>query len=166
MAGDIYVSFGADTGDLEAAFALAKAQTNGLAAEMRALAVEMASTGAAADFGLAGRLTAVGAQFAAAKAQTAGLKDELRGVGASGGSRAGRAACADYGDQRGFERLCRIVRRGVCDREDSRIHFRRWANWRTDRADVEDPRPDHRTSRRTAIRLRRDRNGFGAISTK
>ena len=86
MAGDIYVSFGADTGDLEAAFALAKAQTNALAAEMRSLAVEMAATGAAADSELAGRLTAVGAQFAAAKAQTAGLKDELRGVGASGAS--------------------------------------------------------------------------------
>ena len=38
MSGDVYVSFGADTGELEAAFALAKAKSNALSREMAALA--------------------------------------------------------------------------------------------------------------------------------
>lgn len=81
---DIYVSFGADSGGLEAAFALAKAQTKDLASEMNALAREMAKTGATADSEVAQKLTAVGAQFAAAKAHAAELRGELGAVGKEG----------------------------------------------------------------------------------
>ena len=48
---DVFVQFGADVGGLEAAFAGAKAETTALAREMKTLASEMQSTGAAADSG-------------------------------------------------------------------------------------------------------------------
>ena len=77
MADDVYVSFGGDTGPLEAAAAVARAEINSLTREMRELAAEIVKTGAAADSDLAQRLNALGAQFSQAKAHSAELKEEL-----------------------------------------------------------------------------------------
>jgi hypothetical protein len=93
VAGDVYVTFGADTGPLEAAFALAKAETNALSREMRDLAAEMAKAGAGMDSELGQRLNAVGAQMAAAKANMGALRAEM-----SGG-----AAAAEVGLLAGFK---------------------------------------------------------------
>ena len=77
MAGDVYVSFGAETDELEAAFAVAKAETAALAKEMRTLAAEMAASGAAMDSELGEQLLATAAKMSAAKAEMASLKGEL-----------------------------------------------------------------------------------------
>ena len=49
MDDDIYISFGADTGPLEAEFAKAKAEVRGLTAELNKTANAERATGAAAD---------------------------------------------------------------------------------------------------------------------
>ena len=84
MAGDIYVSFGADTAELEFAFALAKAETNALAREMASLAREMQATGAAMDSELGARLNATAQKLAIAKGEVSSLKAEMRGGGEGG----------------------------------------------------------------------------------
>ncbi len=83
MAGDVYISFGADTGDLEAALAVARQQVVELNGDMRDLAQQMLDTGASADSDLGQRMTALGGKLNEAKGHVAGLKDELKGVGES-----------------------------------------------------------------------------------
>lgn len=64
MSENVYISFGGDTGALEAASAVAKAQVNSLAKEMRELASEMQRTSASADSDLGQKLNSLGGQFA------------------------------------------------------------------------------------------------------
>lgn len=52
MSGDVYVKFQADTGELEGAFALARAQTQAWQREMAATAREITRTGATMDLSL------------------------------------------------------------------------------------------------------------------
>ena len=83
-AADVYVSFGADTGGLEAAMAIAKAEVTAMTRELNALAREMRTTGASADSELGQKVLAAGASLASAKAQVSGFKEELKGVGEAG----------------------------------------------------------------------------------
>jgi hypothetical protein len=73
MAGDVYVSFGADTGELEGAFQLAKAQANSLQRELGALAREMVKTGQEADAALGQKLTSLGSQLSGAKGRSGAI---------------------------------------------------------------------------------------------
>ena len=63
MANDIYVSFGADTGPLEAASAVAKAEVRSLTSEINRLGAEMQKTGADMDSSLGQRLNALGSNL-------------------------------------------------------------------------------------------------------
>ena len=85
MAGgkDIYVAFGADTGGLEAALALAKQNVTAMTRELNKLAKEMKTTGAAADSDLGARMKTAGAALAETKSQAKGFADQLRGTGAA-----------------------------------------------------------------------------------
>lgn len=89
---DVYVSFGADTGGLEAAMAIAKADVTAMTAELRKLAREMQSTGAAADSELGNRVLAAGTSLATAKAHATEIKDELAVLSGSAFTEVGAAA--------------------------------------------------------------------------
>jgi len=78
---DVAVTFGAETGDLEAALASANAEIRTLSSEMRSLANEMEKAGASADASLGQRLKAMGADMAEAKKHASELKTELKSVG-------------------------------------------------------------------------------------
>ncbi len=84
MAADIFVSFGADTGGLEAGVAIAKAQVQGMTRELTSLAREMVKTGASADSELGQKLRALGGQLAESKEQVAGFKEKLKSEGGEG----------------------------------------------------------------------------------
>lgn len=84
MANDIYVTFGGDTSALEANLASAKAAVNAFATEVRTLAREMQTTGAAADSELGQKVLAAAGNLTQAKAAVAGLKGELKGIGGEG----------------------------------------------------------------------------------
>jgi hypothetical protein len=90
MAADLYLSFGADTGPLEEAFALAKAEANATAREMAALAKQMQATGASADSDLGRHLSAVASGLAEAKGRvaeaSAALKEHAQSVNEAGGA--------------------------------------------------------------------------------
>ena len=81
MSGDLYVSFGADTGELEAAFAKASAEVRGLARELSSMANEARKTGADADCELGQKLNATAESLALAKGHVRELKDEMKGFG-------------------------------------------------------------------------------------
>ena len=59
---DLFVVFGADTGGLTSAMALAKAEVAAMTRELGAMAREMVKTGAVADSALATHLRAVGVE--------------------------------------------------------------------------------------------------------
>ena len=79
MAADVYLAFGADTGDMEAGLARAQAAVRATTAEMRTLASEMVRTGAATDSELGARLADLGSKLADAKEHVTGFKEELKG---------------------------------------------------------------------------------------
>lgn len=85
MSQDVYVSFGADTGGLEAGVALAKAEVTAMTRELTALAREMVKTGASADSELGQKLRALGGELAEAKEQVSGFKEKLKPEGEEGG---------------------------------------------------------------------------------
>jgi len=90
MAGaDIYVSFGGDTAGLEASLALAKAETNAVAREMRALAAEMAAAGSSADAQLVEKMRKVGAELSSARAQAREFAAALSEMSGSSSTAAG-----------------------------------------------------------------------------
>ena len=78
MGADVYVSFGADTGGLEAAFALTKAEVKSLSAEMTKLANEMQKSGAAADSELGQHLRQLAGELSHAKGEMSDLSGEMR----------------------------------------------------------------------------------------
>ena len=84
MAADIYLAFGADTGQMEAGLAAAQAAVRATAAEMRTLASEMVKTGAATDSELGNRLAELGSKLADAKEHVTGFKEELKGTEGEG----------------------------------------------------------------------------------
>lgn len=86
MAADVYVSFGSDTGDLEAGLALATQSVKAYTAELRDLAREMQVTGASADSELGEKMRSVGAMLATAKGNVSEFKAELKGGGEEGGA--------------------------------------------------------------------------------
>jgi phage-related protein len=86
---DVYLSFGAETGDLEAALARAQAEVKRTTAEMRTLASEMARTGSSMDSDMGSRLSSLGSKLTEAKESVSGFKDELKGVEGGGGFIAG-----------------------------------------------------------------------------
>jgi len=75
---DVAVTFGAETGDLEAALVSAKTEISSLAKEMRSLDADMHKAGVSADSDLGQKLKAMGAEMAEAKAHMAELKNELK----------------------------------------------------------------------------------------
>ena len=77
---DIAYTFGADAAGLEAAIALAKANVNAYAADLRALAKEMKATGASADSELGEKMKSLGAGLTASKAQMAAFNNELKSM--------------------------------------------------------------------------------------
>ena len=77
MSGDVYVSFGADTGELEGAFTLARAEAQNFQRQMAAVAREMAKTGMSADSELGKHLNELAAQFRA-KSHMAEFSAEMR----------------------------------------------------------------------------------------
>ncbi len=81
MSGDVFITFGAETGDLEAAFARARVEVSALSKEMVATAREMQKTGAAADSEMGEKLRSLGSKVAEAKSHVSELKDELKGGG-------------------------------------------------------------------------------------
>ncbi len=87
---DVYLAFGAETGEMESALARAQAAVKATTAEMRSLAAEMVSTGASADSALGSQLNALGGKLAEAKEHVSNLKDELKGVGEGGGGFMGK----------------------------------------------------------------------------
>src|SRR5271165_1110586 len=78
MGADVFVSFGADTGGLEAGFARAKAESKLLANEIANLAAEMVKAGASADSDLGQHLNQLGAQLADVKSHMGELSAEMR----------------------------------------------------------------------------------------
>ena len=60
MSADFFVAFGAETDELEGAFALAKAQSQSLQRELAALAREITKTGQDADAALGQKLNDLG----------------------------------------------------------------------------------------------------------
>jgi hypothetical protein len=94
-AADVYVSFGADTGGLEAALAVAKAEVTAMTRELNKLAREMQSTGATADSELGQKVLGIGASLATAKARAAEFKGDLAAL--SGGAFAAVGAAAEKG---------------------------------------------------------------------
>jgi hypothetical protein len=68
-AADVFLSFGASTGELEAGLASAQAAVRATAAEMRTLAAEMVKTGASADSDLGSRLAALARSSSEAKGE-------------------------------------------------------------------------------------------------
>jgi hypothetical protein len=89
---DVYVSFGADTGGLEAALALTKAQVQATQAELNKLGREMQKTGADADSALASAMVFVANDLTKAKAAAANLSAELKTLGTAGASSANDVA--------------------------------------------------------------------------
>ena len=87
---DVYLAFGAETGEMESALARAQAAVKATTAEMRSLANEMVSTGASADSALGSQLNALGGKLAEAKEHVAGLKDQLKETGDNGGGFIGK----------------------------------------------------------------------------
>ncbi|RBP03801.1 hypothetical protein DFR50_14249 [Roseiarcus fermentans] len=87
MSQDVYVSFGAETGDLEAAMAKTKAEVSSLGRELAQTAREMQKSGQDMDSSLGEHLKAIGAKMAEAKEHMAELKTEIReaGEGREGG---------------------------------------------------------------------------------
>ena len=81
MAGDVYISFGADTGELEAAMAKANAEVRALGRELAQLAGEARKAGSDADSELGQKLSATASALAEAKGHVRDLKQEMRGVG-------------------------------------------------------------------------------------
>jgi hypothetical protein len=75
---DIYVTFSADSGPLEAEAAKARAEIRSLNVEMNALGRSMQSTGASMDSTLGQQLNALGSQLSAAKGKMAELGEEIR----------------------------------------------------------------------------------------
>jgi hypothetical protein len=71
---DVFVTFGGDTGALEASISVVKAQMNALTREMKTAASEFTKTGAAADSELGQKLRSLGDKMAAAKDHMNGLK--------------------------------------------------------------------------------------------
>ena len=84
MAGDIYISFGADTAELEASLAVAKAQVNSLASDFRDLTDQFVESGASIDSDLGQQMVALGGKMNQAKGHVVALKEELKGVGEKG----------------------------------------------------------------------------------
>ena len=78
MANDIYVSFGAETGALEAAFATAKAEAKATSAEMTKLANEMQKAGASADSDMGRHLVELGASLREAHDRMAEATEGMR----------------------------------------------------------------------------------------
>jgi hypothetical protein len=78
MASDLYIAFGADTGEMEAGLARAQAAVRATAAEMRSLASEMVKTGPSADSEMGSRLASLGSKLSEAKESVASFKDEGR----------------------------------------------------------------------------------------
>ena len=78
MDDDIYISFGADTGPLEAEFAKAKAEVRGLTAELNKTANAERAAGAAADSDLGQHMTTLGGQLSAAKGRMSELNETLK----------------------------------------------------------------------------------------
>jgi hypothetical protein len=74
MAADVFVSFGGDTGALEAAIAAVKSQMATLSTEMRRAATEFNKTGAAVDSELGQKLKSLGNQLAETKAHLGTLQ--------------------------------------------------------------------------------------------
>ena len=83
MAGgaDIFVSFGADTAELEASLAVAKAQVSALASDFRDLTEQFQDAGANIDSDLGQQMVALGGKMNDAKGHVTALKEELKGVG-------------------------------------------------------------------------------------
>ena len=84
MSGDIYVSFGAETGALEAAIQRAKTQLKSFTTDAVATLREMAKSGADMDSALGAKLKDLGASATAARAKIAELRGGLTGVKGSG----------------------------------------------------------------------------------
>jgi hypothetical protein len=78
---DVFVTFGGDTGALEAAISVVKAQMNALTREMKTAAAEFNTTGRVAESDLGQKLKALGAQMAAAKGEMAGLQSGAKASG-------------------------------------------------------------------------------------
>ena len=86
MSKDVYLSFGATTGDMEAQLARAQAMVRATANEMRSLANQMQRSGATADSEMGQKLAALGEKMAQAKGALSGAREEvskLGGVGAA-----------------------------------------------------------------------------------
>ena len=81
MAADTYVTFGADTGALEAGAAAVKARMSELSKEMRNAATEFSRMGAAANSELGQKLKGLGDEMALAKDKARALGDEIRKAG-------------------------------------------------------------------------------------
>ena len=84
MAGDIYISFGAETGELEAAMAKTKAEVAALGRALTATAREMQKSGQDMDSSLGTHLKEVGAKLAEAKTRIADLRQSMGSLSGSG----------------------------------------------------------------------------------
>jgi hypothetical protein len=90
---DVFVTFGGDTGALEAAIAAVKAQMTALTREMKATATVFTKTGAAADSDLGQKLKSLGDKIAAAKDHLGGLQAGAKAAHRARGRRARAKPC-------------------------------------------------------------------------
>ena len=105
MANDIYVSFGAETGGLESAFALSKAQAASFGREVANMAREIVRAGDSADAALVQKLGAVSAELSEAKNRAKEFSDQLREQAAAG--KEGLLSLENLHE--GFEKLLEIA---------------------------------------------------------
>ena len=105
MANDIYVSFGAETGGLELAFALSKAQAASFGREVANMAREIVRAGDSADAALVQKLGAVSAELSEAKNRAKEFSDQLREQAAAG--KEGLLSLENLHE--GFEKLLEIA---------------------------------------------------------
>ena len=98
MSGDVYVTFGGDTGELEAAMAKVNAEVRALSRELGQLANDARRAGADAESEFGQRIAATAKSLALAKGHLRELKEEMRGVGKS--AREGEEAQGVFGAMR------------------------------------------------------------------
>ena len=124
--GDIYVSFGAETDELEAGFALAKAEVAALAKELRNAAQEMQKTGQSMDSELGQHVTELSRNLTEAKEHMSEFGEKLK-------EKKGEAKEAGEGIDELKEKFIQLLE--IVGVEMSIEAFKEWVNETTEAAE-------------------------------
>ena len=126
MSSDIYVSFGAETDELEAGFALAKAEVAALAKELRNAAQEMQKTGQSMDSELGQHVTELSRNLTEAKEHMSEFGEKLK-------EKKGEAKEAGEGLDELKEKFIQLLE--IVGVEMSIEAFKEWVNETTEAAE-------------------------------